>query len=193
MPLWRNWQTHLTQNQAGNSVPVRVRPAAFEKPGKCIAFLFFVIRKNLLNAKSIKRKGATAMIDRTNRYYLTTAEMLVMRAIWLADHDMVLSEVVKACNAVYEKNWKPQTVSTYLSHLVQKEFLRMDRNGKIYSYHPIVKAQEYMKYDVQNFVEFWGLTPAEMMKNYLAIRGSSKEERDELRASIAKMEEEQSK
>ena len=47
------------------------------------------------------------MIDRTNRYYLTTAEMLVMRAIWLADHDMVLSEVVKACNAVYEKNWKP--------------------------------------------------------------------------------------
>ena len=54
------------------------------------------------------------MIDRTNRYYLTTAEMLVMRAIWLADHDMVLSEVVKACNAVYEKNWKPQTVSTYL-------------------------------------------------------------------------------
>ena len=32
------------------------------------------------------------MIDRTNRYYLTTAEMLVMRAIWLADHDMVLSE-----------------------------------------------------------------------------------------------------
>ena len=133
------------------------------------------------------------MIDRTNRYYLTTAEMLVMRAIWLADHDMVLSEVVKACNAVYEKNWKPQTVSTYLSHLVQKEFLRMDSNGKIYSYHPIVKAQEYMKYDVQNFVEFWGLTPAEMMKNYLAIRGSSKEERDELRASIAKMEEEQSK
>ena len=48
-------------------------------------------------------------------------------------------------------------------------------------------------YSVQNFVEFWGLTPAEMMKNYLAIRGSSKEERDELRASIAKMEEEQSK
>ncbi|MFR5117874.1 MAG: BlaI/MecI/CopY family transcriptional regulator [Eubacterium sp.] len=49
------------------------------------------------------------------------------------------------------------TVSTYLSHLVQKEFLRMDRNGKIYSYHPIVKAQEYMKYDVQNVVSS-GLT-----------------------------------
>ena len=28
MPLWRNWQTHLTQNQAVHPVPVRVRPAA---------------------------------------------------------------------------------------------------------------------------------------------------------------------
>ena len=80
-----------------------------------------------------------------------------------------------------------------LSHLVQKQFLRMDRNGKIYSYHPIVKAQDYMKYNVQNFVEFWGLSPAEMMKNYLQIRGSTKEERDEVRAYIAKLEEENKK
>ena len=64
----------------------------------------------------------------------------------------------------------------------------MDRNGKIYSYHPIVKAQDYMKYNVQNFVEFWGLSPAEMMKNYLQIRGSTKKERDEVRAYIAKLE-----
>ena len=56
------------------------------------------------------------MIDRTNKYYLTTAEMLVMRAIWLADHDLVLNEVVRDCNAAYGKDWKPQTVSTYLSH-----------------------------------------------------------------------------
>ena len=31
MPLWRNWQTHLTQNQADNTVPVRVRPVAYKK------------------------------------------------------------------------------------------------------------------------------------------------------------------
>ena len=121
------------------------------------------------------------MVDRTNKFYLTTAEMLVMRAIWLADHDMVLSEVVRDCNEEYDKYWKPQTVSTYLSHLVQKGFLRMDRNGKIYSYHPLVSWKEYMQYDVKNFVEFWGLTPAEMMKNYLTIRGSSEEERKELK------------
>ena len=133
------------------------------------------------------------MVDRTNKFYLTTAEMLVMRAIWLADHDLVLSEVVKDCNEAYDKDWKPQTVSTYLSHLVQKNFLRMDRNGKIYSYHPLVSWKEYMHYDVTNFVEFWGLSPAEMMKNYLQIRGSTKEERDELRAYIQELEEKRNK
>ena len=46
------------------------------------------------------------MIDRTNKYYLTTAEMLVMRAIWLADHDLVLNEVVRDCNAAYGKDWR---------------------------------------------------------------------------------------
>lgn len=116
-----------------------------------------------------------------------------MRAIWLADHDLVLSEVVKDCNEAYGKDWKPQTVSTYLSHLVQKSFLRMDRNGKIYSYHPLVSWKEYMHYDVTNFVEFWGLSPAEMMKYYLQIRGSTKEERDELRAYIQGLEEKRNK
>ena len=28
LPVWRNWQTHMTQNHAERSVPVRVRPPA---------------------------------------------------------------------------------------------------------------------------------------------------------------------
>ena len=30
LPVWRNWQTHMTQNHAEWSVPVRVRPPAWE-------------------------------------------------------------------------------------------------------------------------------------------------------------------
>ena len=41
LPLWRNWQTHLTQNQAGNTVPVRVRPAAVKK--SLVLRTFFIL------------------------------------------------------------------------------------------------------------------------------------------------------
>ena len=40
-PLWRNWQTLLTQNQAGNTVPVRVRPAAVAENSLAEAREFF--------------------------------------------------------------------------------------------------------------------------------------------------------
>ena len=54
---------------------------------------------------------------------LTNAELLVMKCIWDNTQDMVLSEVVAIVNDRYNKDWKPQTVSTYLAHLVQKNFL----------------------------------------------------------------------
>jgi hypothetical protein len=74
------------------------------------------------------------MVDKHDRYYLTPAEKLVMRIIWLSDKEMVLNEILRACNEQYGKNWKSQTVSTYLSHLVQKEYLCMERNGKYCQY-----------------------------------------------------------
>lgn len=124
------------------------------------------------------------MIDRSDRYYLTTAEMLVMRTIWKSDHDLVLHEVVKGCNESYGKDWKPQTVSTYLSHLVQKEFLQMNRAGKVYTYHPRVSGEEFMKYDVRNFAEYWGISPADLIRTFVDVRGISEEECRELKGYV---------
>lgn len=121
------------------------------------------------------------MIDRSDRYYLTTAEMLVMRTIWKSDHDLVLHEVMKSCNESYGKDWKPQTVSTYLSHLVQKDFLRMKRTGKVYTYCPIISGEEYMKYDMGNFIDYWDVSLADLIRTYVSVREISNEECLELK------------
>jgi BlaI family penicillinase repressor len=97
------------------------------------------------------------MVDKHDRYYLTPAEKLVMRIIWLSDRELVLNEILRACNEQYGKNWKSQTVSTYLSHLVQKEYLCMERNGKYCQYKPIVTVKEYLRYDAGNFSDYWGV------------------------------------
>ena len=75
---------------------------------------------------------------------LTDAEMLVMGIIWDNPKHMVLSEIVAAVNGRWGKDWKPQTVSTYLAHLVRKGFLKMHRNGKVYTYEPLRSKDEYM-------------------------------------------------
>lgn len=76
---------------------------------------------------------------------MTNAEMLVMGIIWdNPERNMVLSEIVAAVNERWDKNWKPQTVSTYLTHLVRKEYLAMHRNGKVYTYEILKEKDETM-------------------------------------------------
>ena len=60
-----------------------------------------------------------------NMEELTTAESMVMKTIWDHPHEMALQEIMKLTNETYGKDWKSQTVSTYIAKLVKKGFLRM--------------------------------------------------------------------
>ncbi len=116
---------------------------------------------------------------------LTNAEMLVMKCIWDTPHDMVLSEIVAMVNERYDKGWKPQTASTFLARLVQKKFLRMDRDGRIYTYHPLVTDKEFKNKVMNQFISFWeGGSPKEFLSAYYDYHGADKEELDELRELI---------
>ena len=57
-----------------------------------------------------------------NMEELTTAESMVMKTIWDHPHEMALQEIMKLTNETYGKDWKSQTVSTYIAKLV-KQFL----------------------------------------------------------------------
>ena len=119
------------------------------------------------------------------RNELTNAELLVMKCIWDNSKDLVLSEVVAIVNERYGKEWKPQTVSTYLAHLVQKRFLQMERNGKIYTYHPLVKELDYRTKEMNSFVEFWGCgSPSEFLKAFFKSNDIDKNELEEIRKLI---------
>lgn len=128
------------------------------------------------------------MFDENNKYYLTPAEKLVMRIVWKADHDLVLGEVLSASNVEYGRNWKPQTVSTYLAHLVKKDFLRLDKIGKSYCYHVLVSWAEYMEHDVMSFLSFWDMAPEEAVKELLLTYiGNSGEKRQDILCFLEKL------
>ena len=116
---------------------------------------------------------------------LTPAEVLVMKCIWDNTQDMVLSEVVAIVNDRYNKDWKPQTVSTYLAHLVQKNFLKMERNGKIYTYHPLVEEADYRDKEMNAFVKFWGCgSPSEFLSAFFKKNQVEEQELDNLKKLI---------
>ena len=86
---------------------------------------------------------------------LTESEELVMKSIWDCRKEPVLSDVVDRVNGYYGKDWKPQTVSTFLAKLVRKDYLRLQRNGKIYTYKILISEAAYKQKLYKHHISFW--------------------------------------
>lgn len=86
---------------------------------------------------------------------LTESEELVMKAIWDCKKEPVLSDVVDRVNGFYGKDWRPQTVSTFLAKLVRKNYLKLQRNGKIYTYKILISEKAYKQKLYKHHVSFW--------------------------------------
>ncbi len=98
-----------------------------------------------------------SLFDKNNSLYLTNSERLVMKVNWDADHELVLHEILQECVEKYGKDWKSQTVSTYLRHLVDKKFLKLKRVGRDCRYEVLVSAKDFYEKDAKNFAEYWNM------------------------------------
>lgn len=101
---------------------------------------------------------------------LTESEELVMKSIWDCRKEPVLSDVVDRVNGYYGKDWKPQTVSTFLAKLVRKDYLKLQRSGKIYSYKVLILEADYRRKLYKHHISFWNHNDitefvSEMIKN----------------------------
>lgn len=87
---------------------------------------------------------------------LTKCEQMVMKTIWdAADEELGLQDVMERVNAKYKRDWKPQTVSTFLARLASKGFLKYYRKGRIFYYTILIPIDEYRSKVTSDFVDFW--------------------------------------
>lgn len=76
---------------------------------------------------------------------VSRCESQVMAVIYGNPEPMGLREVMSRVNQRFNKNWKPQTVSTFIARLVEKGYLTGKRSGRNTLYYPILKVEEYQK------------------------------------------------
>jgi BlaI family transcriptional regulator, penicillinase repressor len=79
------------------------------------------------------------------------AEFHVMKAIWAYEPPVTSSMVLVHLSG--EKSWPIQSVVTLLGRLVDKGFLRSEKNGKERRYYPLVSKEDYLQYETGNFVK----------------------------------------
>lgn len=85
---------------------------------------------------------------------LTESEEVVMRAVWDYGKEPELKDVLERVNGVYGKDWKPTTVSTFMAKLVKKGYLKMQRNGKVYTYKVLVSEEVYNREQLRHLYFF---------------------------------------
>ena len=89
---------------------------------------------------------------------LTNIEMLIMKCIWDTPEELALSQLVTMVNERFDKNWRPQTISTYLAHLVRKNYLTMRRSGKVFLYHPERRQPRFIRQIITSIRIMIGVT-----------------------------------
>ncbi len=112
-------------------------------------------RKNdmVVTNVAIATEVERGMIMDTND--ISACERLVMKIIWDSTEDLALQEVMDRVNEENGKQWKPQTVSTFLARLVKKGFLSVYRKGRYSYYQPAVSKEDYWKATMQENARFF--------------------------------------
>lgn len=86
---------------------------------------------------------------------LTESEEIVMKSAWdCKKENPVLADIEEIATTVYGKDWKNQTISTFLQRLVQKKYLRIQRDGKRYPYEILIDERTYRKAQLRRLYYF---------------------------------------
>lgn len=119
---------------------------------------------------------------------LTKCEQLVMKAIWDAEDELGLMDVVGTVNSRFRKKWKPQTVSTFLSRLIKKGYLHSYRKGRVFYYQVRIPEDKYRAKLTDDFLSFWDHGNAdEFICSLMQARPLRPDEVDRISRFIAEM------
>lgn len=113
--------------------------------------------------------------------HLTDCEEMVMKIVWDAERELGLMDITHGVNEACKKNWKPQTVSTFLARLVKKGYLKHYRQGRIFFYQILIPREKYVGKRANEFIEFWNHGNAEeFLIALLGMRDLRSEEKEEM-------------
>lgn len=117
---------------------------------------------------------------------LTESEKITMKCVWDIGDGARLSRIMTLANDKYGKEWKPQTVSTFLGKLVRKGFVEQYRDGRYFYYRILIDKHTYRTQMIRDDVEFWDDDRLEMYCSELLDKKTfTAKERKQLKSIIA--------
>ena len=93
--------------------------------------------------------------------HLTPGEELLMNVLWRLD-SAYMREIIEQYP---DPKPHPNTISTFLKILVEKEFLTTHKEGRVFKYTVAIPFDDYRKYSLNIFLEeYFNKSPSELVK-----------------------------
>ena len=116
---------------------------------------------------------------------LSDAELQIMEHFW--QHGSMKSDAL--ATLVSNRGWKPTTLLTFLSRLVAKGMLAIEKQGKANLYSPLVQRAEYARCEGQAFLQqLYGGSARDFLAAMVDGNALSAEELSEMRRWLAQQE-----
>lgn len=80
------------------------------------------------------------------KFGLTDTEYEIMLIFWERKGALTFREIQQICSTELKKDWKKQTLNTYLSKLVSLGLLVVKKEGTKNKYHAVVKKKDFMNH-----------------------------------------------
>lgn len=87
------------------------------------------------------------------RNAMSATEFYILQYLWTRETPATFSEIMVHFNEEEKKEWKKQTVNTFLSRLSQKGFLNIDKSGKRAIYIPAVTSKKFYENYAKQIVD----------------------------------------
>lgn len=127
----------------------------------------------------------------SRKYGLSPTEYEIMEFIWAADHKLTFKEIFQHFNETKHKDWKKQTLSTYIKLLQDAGHLLVDSNGARYRYYPLHSRQAHINAWMRSiYADSFDNSIGKVLAAFTGGKKLSQEDADELRAYLEEYGEE---
>jgi len=82
---------------------------------------------------------------------MSDSEKEVMRFVWAAGGSVSSAKLLDDLKTI-NKEWKPNTVLTFLARLIEKGILTSVRHGRSNEYIPLITESEYKQFETRSFL-----------------------------------------
>lgn len=84
-------------------------------------------------------------MDNNVRCEMSQSESLIMDYLWKNEGGKGFSEIMEYLNGELHKNWKKQTINTFIRHLIDKGLIAADASQKSRRYSAALTTAEYAR------------------------------------------------